>query len=131
MARYKAPAVAPAFRHKVGGGKKVTDTYAEVYAAWRAGAVTNFYFGTRADDDPTIVWQIDSAEYAKTDTVGVKAAVASRLADAGIASVTVGPEWVGYPTLTIEHTNGTTTVESYNGTHKTVTSTATLTEVAA
>lgn len=127
---YKAPAPLPAFKHKVGGGKKVVDTYGELYAAWRAGAVRDFYFGTRADDDPTIIWTVDSAEYAKADLAGVKAAIASRLDDAGIASVTVGASWCGYPSLTVEHANGVTTVDSYDGQHTSVASDARL-EVAA
>ncbi len=129
--KYRAPAVLPAFKHKVGGGKKITDTYATLYAAWRAGAVRDFYFGTRADDDPTIVWHVDSAEYAKADLAGVHAAIAARLDDAGIASVEVGEPWVGYPSLTITHTNGVVTTESYDGIHKSVATTATLNEVAA
>lgn len=116
LSRKYLPAPVKPFRFKVGGGKKVVDTYAELNAAFRAGTVYDFRLGARSDEDPTVVWNIDGTEFAKADLAGVKAFIAAGFARAGIAAVTVGDSWCGYPQLTVEYVSGCVSVERYDGT---------------
>jgi hypothetical protein len=123
MGYYKAPKPLPPFKYKVKGGAKVVDTYGEVVAAWRVGTVYDFYYGSKSDTDPTVVWLVDGTEYAKGDLAGVKAQVAEGFKRAGVVSVTVGPTWCGYPSLTVEYESGITVTEAYDGTKVTIEST--------
>lgn len=115
--KYRVVGQAPPFRFKCGGGKKVTDLYGQVVNAWRADAIGDFYFGTRADDDPTIVWRIDGAEYDKAALNDVRAAVDAALASANIVSVEQGDRWCGYPSLVVTLADGTVRTEAYDGQH--------------
>lgn len=96
-------AAAPAFRHKVKGGAKVVAAYDHVYRAWAVGLVRDFYCGTRADDDDSIIWLVDGIEYELAEHARVRAHLDELAAAAGVASIEWGPTWCGYrgPVMTM------------------------------
>lgn len=100
--KYRVVGQAPPFRFKCGGGKKVTDLYGQVVNAWRADAIGDFYFGTRA-------------EYDKAALNDVRAAVDAALASANIVSVEQGDRWCGYPSLVVTLADGSVRTEAYDG----------------
>lgn len=112
---YRAPAPARPFRFKVPGGTKATDTYAELVKAWRAGAVSDFYYGTRSDTDPTLIWIVDGVTFAKTDLVGVRDRISGLCARAGVVSIAFGATWFGYRALVVTFTSGVVVTQAYDG----------------
>lgn len=125
---YKAPPPARPFRFKVPGGTKATDTYAELVKAWRAGAVSDFYYGTRSDDDPTLIWIVDGVTFAKGDLAGVRDRIMGLCARAGVVSIEFGAMWCGYQALVVTFTSGVVVTQAYDGVH--VTETAERVEIA-
>lgn len=125
---YKAPAPARAFRFKVPGGAKAVDTYGELVKAWRAGAVTDFYYGTRSDDDPTLIWIVDGVTFAKSDLAGVRDRISGLCARSGVTSITFGAMWCGYQALVVTFSSGVVVTQAYDGVR--VTETATRSELA-
>ena len=82
----------PTFKHRVRGGAKMLALYEECYKAWSVGLIDDWYHGTRADDDPTIIWQMDGSEIAPVE---LSAVLAAKRADAGIAALDWGTTWCG------------------------------------
>lgn len=112
---YRAPARS-AFKAGTGVRTvKAAAAYASLYNAWRAGLINDFRLGERAADDKTVVWTVDGAEYAEKAYGEIAAAVAAKLAAAGIVSIEAGASWVGYPALTITYADGSTTTDGYDG----------------
>lgn len=107
--------LAPAFRHKVPGGVKATRLYTELHHAWRAGVISDFYYGKRSPSDPTVVWEVDGVEFGKDALQAVGVALASALRDAGVVRITLGESWCGYPTLLTTFEDGTVLTDAYNG----------------
>lgn len=103
---------APAFKHKVRGGKSALAIFEDCHKCWRAGLVSDFYHGTRSDDDPTIVWQLDGLEI---DAVDLTAELARRRDAAGIESIEWGPYWVGFRAVVVTFADGRVVTERYNG----------------
>lgn len=120
---YRAPAPIGAFRWKIKGGAKVSSTYDAVVKAWRAGVLADFYCGTRADDDPTVIWLIDGIEFDRADTAGVFELVAEKCRAAGVLELEWGPFWCGYRELVVTFSGGVVVREHYNGRERVETAT--------
>ncbi len=112
---YRAPAPIPAWKWKIKGGVKVSAAYDAVVRAWRAGVLEDFYCGTRADDDDTVIWLIDGQEFERADTAGVLELVARKCRAAGVESLEWGPFWCGYRELVVTFAGGVVVREHYNG----------------
>lgn len=95
-------------------GSKVRAAYDLAHLAWRANALSDFYYGKRSPSDPTVVWTIDGTEYSSDDSEGVRSTVLSALARSGIADVSRGESWCGYPSLRVSFTDGARLTERYD-----------------
>lgn len=125
-------APAPAFKFKVTGGARAVAAYEEVVRAWRAGVIEDFYYGTRADDDDSIVWRVDGVELLATEYGKVHEIIAAACAAAGVTDIAWGPFWCGYRSLVVRFAAGLIVTQEYDGAHVVErTSEATATEVAA
>jgi hypothetical protein len=94
-------------------GSKVRALYDFAHLAWRAHAISGFYFGKRSPSDPTLVWTIDGTEYPGDDLDAVRTSVLSALARAGITNVSLGASWCGYPSLLVAFADGSQLVERF------------------
>jgi len=102
------------FKRSVRAGR-ARDVYDQAYAAWRVGAIGDFYYGTRSDTDDTLVWIVDGTEYAKADTDAVSAYLTARVAAAGYARAWCGERWCGYQALHVVTHDGRELVQRYDG----------------
>src|SRR5947207_146272 len=98
-------------------GTKARAVYDFAHLGWRAGAISDFYFGKRSPSDPTVIWTIDGTEYPNDDLECVRSAVLSALTRAGIAAVSLGESWCGYPSLSVSFTDGSQLVERFEAGH--------------
>jgi hypothetical protein len=97
-------------------GSKVRAVYDLAHLAWRARAISDFYYGKRSPSDPTAIWTIDGTEYPSDDLDAVRSAVLSALARAGIADVSPGGSWCGYRSLRVSFADGSRLIERFDGT---------------
>lgn len=104
-------APAPAFRYRIKGAKNV-ETYDMLHLAWRAGVIEGFYFGTRSETDPTLVWQINGNEIEREH---VSEALAHACLAAGVKTLTWGAWWCGYRGIKVRFSTGLVVEQSYNG----------------
>lgn len=94
---------------------KVRDTYELAHAAWRAGALSEFRYGARSKEDPTIIWTIGHTEFAQKDYAGVVLAVTESMGRRGIVALELGESWCGYRSLEITYSTGARSVQRWNG----------------
>lgn len=98
---------------RIGAGKN-RSAYDLAHAAWRTGAIADFYYGRRSANDSTVIWQIDGLELGAKDHAQVVLRVTAALTRKGIASVAFGPAWCGYRSVIVSYANGATATERYD-----------------
>jgi hypothetical protein len=90
--------------------------YDRAHVTWRAGAISDWYYGKRSPSDPTVVWLVDGIEYDGRDHAGVGGAIDRAFARAGIASASFGAAWCGYRSLEVTYGDGSRLTERYDST---------------
>lgn len=108
---------APGYRSKVTGSKLARETYDAAHLAWRAGLISDFYYGRRSPVDATIVWRLNGHELELPE---MAAALERRRADMGIMSIAWGEWWVGYRSVTVTYRDGSSVTERYDAAAGTV-----------
>lgn len=97
---------------KISKVTKAGKLYDAIHRAWRAGAVSEFGYGTLEHDD-VIVWMIDGHTWAKEDLKGVQDWLDACMSHARIVSAEWGPQWCGYRSLIVTHADGKVTTDEY------------------
>lgn len=95
-------------------GSKARNIYDRAHVAWRAGAISDFYYGKRSPSDPIVVWMVDGIERDSKDLAGVAAAIDLAFSRAGIADATFGESWCGYRSLLVTFADGCRLTERYD-----------------
>ena len=113
---------------RVGTGK-ARAAYDLAPLAWRAGVLTDFYYGKRSPSDPTVIWSINGFELGGSDHAQVILRVTDALRRHGIGGVSFGPSWCGYRSVVVRYLTGAESIERYDG--RTVVIDDSTTEVAA
>lgn len=106
---------APAPRVKVAGGRKVVEVYELAHKAWRAGAIDDFYLGTRSDTDATVVWRLEGHELERGQLDHARALVELALERVGVAGLEWGPLWCGFRELVVRFVDGSSVTQAWNG----------------
>jgi hypothetical protein len=95
-------------------GSKARAVYDRAHIAWRAGALSSWYYGRRSPSDPTVVWLIDRIEHDGKDLAGVAAAIDAAFSRAEIADAMFGDAWCGYRALHVTYADGSRLTERYD-----------------
>jgi hypothetical protein len=95
-------------------GSKARAVYDRAHVAWRAGALSSWYYGRRTPSDPTIVWLVDCVEYDGKDLAGAAAAIEVAFSRAGIADAAFGAAWCGFRSLHVSYADGSRLTERYD-----------------
>jgi hypothetical protein len=95
-------------------GSKAREVYDRAHIAWRAGALSSWYYGRRSPSDPTVVWLVDGVEYDGKDLAGAVAAIEVAFSRAGIADAVFGASWCGYRSLHVSYADGSRLTERYD-----------------
>jgi hypothetical protein len=101
------------FRYKVKGGARVVATYDELHRAWRAGVIADFYYGTRSDTDPSLVWHVGALELEGADLAGVALELEAAYKAAGVTGISWGETWCGYRALVVTFATGVRVEQCY------------------
>lgn len=111
--RYRAPALMGPFRYKVTGGRQVVDTYDLCHRAWRAGVIDGFYYGTRSDQDHSLIWRVSETTFEGHELEQVNALVAATMDACGVTSLAWGETWCGYRALVVTFAGGLVVEQCY------------------
>jgi hypothetical protein len=95
-------------------GSKPRKLYDRAHLAWRAGAISDFYYGRRSPSDPIVVWLVDGVEYDGKDLAGVASAIDVAFSRVGIADAVFGDAWCGYRSLHVTYTHGSRLTERFD-----------------
>lgn len=95
--------------------KRERETFNLAHLAWRAGAVSDFYFGRRSPEDSTIVWSVGEREYDAGELDAVNAHLTGACFEAGIRSLGFGELWCGYRAMWLETHAGERITERWDG----------------
>lgn len=95
--------------------RKVKEVYDLAHLAWRAGALSDFYYGQHSPENPAIVWRIDGHELDGKALAEAKALVNAALRRHRIQELKFGPSWCGYVGVEVTYDTGETIREQYNG----------------
>jgi hypothetical protein len=95
-------------------GSKARYIYDRAHVAWRAGAISDFYYGKRSPSDPVVVWMVDGIQFDGKDLTEVAPAIDAAFARAGIADAAFGESWCGYRSLLVSYVDGRTFTDRYD-----------------
>jgi hypothetical protein len=95
----------------------VAAVYQDLHLAWRAGLISDFYYGQAGPDDLRTVWRVDALELedSKDARKRVLAVVAENRAVNAITSIEHGPQWCGYRAVIVTYSDGRQAIERWNG----------------
>ena len=109
---------APKITPKVKGTASEKQVYDRCHLAWRAGIVSDWYFGKRSPSDPTVVWSLNGHEYPKGEHGQVAAELERLFGQYHVASLAWGERWCGFLAVEVTYTDGSRAVERYDGQRK-------------
>jgi hypothetical protein len=101
---------------RIRAGSKARAVYDRAHLAWRAGAISSWYYGRRSPEDSTVVWLLDGREYQPKDLAGVSAAVEAAMSRVGVSDAAFGDVWCGYRSVVLTYLDGTVVVERFDST---------------
>ncbi len=96
---------------QVPGGAKCKATYDACHLAWRAGLISDWYYGRRSPSDPTVVWELNGRELERE---AVESEL-GRLREAmRVVSLAWGDWWCGFRAVVVSYADGSSVEERYD-----------------